>query len=115
MKFVLQTLSLAMVAATSSLSFAAENTAGMSFSGTAALTSDYRYRGITQTFNDPAVQGGFLLSHETGVYAGVWGSNVDFGGTAHLELDPYIGYATELPFCQQTIARPWFVVLRLSK
>ena len=98
MKFVLQTLSLAMVAATSSLSFAAENTAGMSFSGTAALTSDYRYRGLTQTFNDPAVQAGFLLNHDSGVYAGVWGSNVDFGGTAHLELDPYIGYTTSLDY-----------------
>ena len=96
MKFVLQTLSLAMVAATSSLSFAAENATGMSFSGTAALTSDYRYRGLTQTFNDPAVQAGFMLNHDSGVYAGVWGSNVDFGGTAHLELDPYLGYATTL-------------------
>jgi len=32
------------------------------------------------------------------VYAGVWGSNVDFGGTAHLELDPYIGYTTSLDY-----------------
>lgn len=69
---------------------------GLSFSGTAALTSDYRYRGMTQTFNDPSVQAGFVLSHESGAYAGVWGSNVDFGGTAHIELDPYIGYATTL-------------------
>ncbi|WOE28589.1 TorF family putative porin [Acinetobacter towneri] len=98
MKFVLQTLSLAMFAATSSLSFAAENATGMSFSGTAALTSDYRYRGLTQTFNDPAVQAGFALSHDSGVYAGVWGSNVDFGGTAHLELDPYMGYTTSLDY-----------------
>lgn len=79
--------------------FAAEAPAlplGLSFSGTAALTSDYRYRGMTQTFNDPAVQAGFVLSHESGAYAGVWGSNVDFGGTAHIELDPYVGYATTL-------------------
>ncbi|OTG68842.1 hypothetical protein B9T25_04985 [Acinetobacter sp. ANC 4470] len=69
---------------------------GLSVSGTAALTSDYRYRGMTQTFNDPAVQAGFVLSHESGAYAGVWGSNVDFGGTAHIELDPYVGYATTL-------------------
>lgn len=69
---------------------------GLSVTGTAALTSDYRFRGVTQTFNDPAVQAGFVLSHESGAYAGVWGSNVDFGGTAHIELDPYIGYATTL-------------------
>lgn len=70
--------------------------AGLSFSGSAALTSDYRYRGITQTNNDPAVQGGFALNHESGAYAGVWGSNVGFAGS--LELDPYLGYTTELPF-----------------
>ena len=69
---------------------------GLSVTGTAALTSDYRFRGVTQTFNDPAVQAGFVLSHASGAYAGVWGSNVDFGGTAHIELDPYIGYATTL-------------------
>ena len=69
---------------------------GLSVTGTAALPSDYRFRGVTQTFNDPAVQAGFVLSHESGAYAGVWGSNVDFGGTAHIELDPYIGYATTL-------------------
>ena len=69
---------------------------GLSVTGTAALTSDYRFRGVIQTFNDPAVQAGFVLSHESGAYAGVWGSNVDFGGTAHIELDPYIGYATTL-------------------
>ena len=69
---------------------------GLSVTGTAALTSDYRFRGVTQTFNDPAVQAGFVLSHASGAYAGVWGSNVDFGGTAHIELDPSIGYATTL-------------------
>ncbi|OTG72795.1 hypothetical protein B9T26_10015 [Acinetobacter sp. ANC 4169] len=99
MKLTLKALSLAVVATASTFTFADETPAsplGLSVSGTAALTSDYRYRGMTQTFNDPAVQAGFVLSHESGVYAGVWGSNVDFGGTAHIELDPYIGFATTL-------------------
>src|SRR5690554_6391925 len=99
MKFSIKTLSLALVAVTASFSVAAaEDTSAsaLSFSGTAALTSDYRYRGLTQTFNDPAVQAGFALSHASSVYAGVWGSNVDFGGTAHLELDPHMRYATTL-------------------
>ena len=59
MKFSIKTLSLALVAVTASFSVAAaEDTSAsaLSFSGTAALTSDYRYRGLTQTFNDPAVQ-----------------------------------------------------------
>ncbi|TCB52029.1 hypothetical protein E0H80_04560 [Acinetobacter sp. ANC 4779] len=99
MKSTLNALSLAVLGAASSFTFADEVPAspfGLSFSGSAALTSDYRYRGITQAFNDPAIQAGFLLSHESGLYAGVWGSNVDFGGPAHLELDPYVGYTTTL-------------------
>ena len=72
---------------------------GLSFSGTAALTTDYRFRGMTQTQSDPAVQSGFVFTHSSGLYAGVWGSNVNFGGAdPHLELDPYMGYTTELPF-----------------
>ncbi len=96
-KLALKTLSLGVLASTSVMAMAQESSPlGLTFSGTAALTSDYRYRGISQTFSDPALQAGFLLTHESGVYAGVWGSNVDFGGTAHLELDPYVGFATTL-------------------
>ncbi|MDR7017516.1 TorF family putative porin [Acinetobacter sp. 3657] len=103
MKFACKALALSMIAGLSTVSFAAEDNvlakSGLSFSGSAALTTDYRYRGMTQTQSDPALQGGFALTHESGVYAGVWGSNVNFGtADPHLELDPYIGYATELPF-----------------
>ncbi len=45
-----------------------------------AVTTDYRFRGLTQTQNDPAVQAGFTLAHDSGfLYLGLWGSNVDFG------------------------------------
>ncbi|RZF49995.1 hypothetical protein EXE30_13710 [Acinetobacter halotolerans] len=104
MKFACKALALSMIAGLSTVSFAAEDNAlaksGLSFSGSAALTTDYRFRGMTQTESDPAIQGGFQLDHESGVYAGVWASNVHFGSDdpTHLELDPYIGYATELPF-----------------
>lgn len=59
------------------------------------LTSDYVFRGITQTFGDPAIQGGFDYAHPTGFYVGTWASNVSSksfndGG---LELDIYGGYA----------------------
>lgn len=93
-----KTLFAAAMMAASGLSMASESTSALSFSGTAAMTSDYRFRGMTQTMSDPAVQAGFALSHDSGLYAGVWGSNVDFGGTAHLELDPYIGYTTSLDY-----------------
>ena len=59
-----------------------------------ALTSDYVWRGISQNQEDPALQGGFDYAHDSGFYAGVWGSNVNFGG-ASTELDLYAGWGTE--------------------
>ena len=60
-------------------------------SGNVALTTDYRFRGISQTGSDPAVQGGFDWAHDSGFYLGTWGSNVNFANS--LELDYYGGYA----------------------
>jgi len=60
-----------------------------------ALTTDYYFRGISQTNNDGAVQGGFDYAHESGVYAGVWASNVAFGDT-NIEVDTYLGFANEV-------------------
>jgi uncharacterized protein (TIGR02001 family) len=64
--------------------------------GNAGLFSDYRFRGISQTNNDIAFQGGFDLTHKSGLYAGIWNSNVGFGGGAAkgngLETDIYGGY-----------------------
>jgi len=58
------------------------------------LVSDYRFRGIDQTWGKPAVQGGADLALANGIYAGVWGSNVSGnsypGGS--LEMDYYAGY-----------------------
>ena len=70
---------------------------GLSLSGAAAISTDYRFRGITQTDTDPAIQAGFSLTHPSGLYAGLWGSNVNFGvDTPHLELDPSFGYSRTL-------------------
>jgi uncharacterized protein (TIGR02001 family) len=60
-----------------------------------ALTTDYVWRGTSQNQEDPALQGGFDYGHDSGFYAGVWGSNVNFGG-ASTELDFYAGWGTEL-------------------
>jgi len=70
--------------------------AEVEISGNVALTNDYVWRGVSQTMEDPAIQGGFDLGHESGFYAGVWGSNVDFGDDADLELDVYLGMSGEL-------------------
>ena len=63
-------------------------------SGNVALTTDYRFRGISQTTSDPAVQGGLDYNHESGFYVGTWGSNVQFAGS--LELDYYAGFANDI-------------------
>jgi len=72
----------------------AEAPAGTTLTGNITLTTDYLYRGISQTTGDAALQGGLDLNHESGFYLGVWGSNVDFADS--LELDYYAGYSTEL-------------------
>lgn len=61
------------------------------FSGNVALTTDYTFRGISQTNEGPAVQGGFDYGYGL-FYAGAWGSNIDFGlDDGSLELDLYAG------------------------
>lgn len=61
---------------------------------TPTLVSDYRFSGISQTMGDPAAQLDIMLSHASGLYAGVWTSNVDFGhdDEARQELEYYAGY-----------------------
>lgn len=67
----------------------------ITISGAATLTSDYRFRGVSQSDEGMAVQGGITISHESGFYVGAWGSNLagwgTFGG-ANMELDLIAGY-----------------------
>ena len=62
--------------------------------GNMSLVSDYRFRGITQTFEEPALQGGFDYAHSSGVYLGNWNSSIadSFFGGSPLEMDFYGGY-----------------------
>ena len=66
------------------------------FAATTNFTNNYVWRGLTQTDNNPALQGSIQYNHESGLYAGLWGSNVDFldvdGDTATLEVDEYVGF-----------------------
>ena len=75
------------------------------FTGNVGLYSDYRFRGISQTFLKPALQGGFDYAHSSGFYAGTWASNVYAGTNAagagvnynngNMEWDFYGGYKWE--------------------
>ena len=63
--------------------------------GNAGLFSSYRFRGIDQTFGEPALQGGVDYSHASGIYLGNWNSNVQTGAGypgANLEMDFYGGW-----------------------
>jgi uncharacterized protein (TIGR02001 family) len=66
-------------------------------SGGVTLVSDYRFRGISFTAEDPAIQGTINLNHSSGLYGGVWASNLEdtpvFGG---VEIDIYGGFKTEV-------------------
>jgi len=58
--------------------------------------SEYRYRGLSQSRLDPALQGGADYADKSGAYIGVWGSSIkwikDAGGKAQTEVDIYGGY-----------------------
>lgn len=63
--------------------------------GNAAVASNYIWRGMTQSDDKAAVSGGLDVSGDSGLYAGTWVSNIDFGTAASYELDLYAGYAGE--------------------
>lgn len=62
------------------------------------FVSDYVFRGVSQTDESAAIQGGFDYEDPSGLHAGVWGSNIDFNNVddGSLELDIYAGYANEI-------------------
>lgn len=67
---------------------------GLSVYAGVALTSNYVSDGFTQTDDGPAIQPYVELDFN-GLYAGAWGSNVDFGDEDDFELDLYVGYRGE--------------------
>ena len=82
----------------------AAGTARADISSTITIATDYDFRGITQTALDPAFQASLDWSAESGLYAGLWGSNIDFGQDGgegagydevdlNIELDLIAGYA----------------------
>lgn len=69
-----------------------------STSASVALSTDYVWRGYSQTDNEPAISGSLDYGHSSGFYLGTWASNVDFAveeDQAHIEIDVYGGYAGE--------------------
>lgn len=69
--------------------------------GGVTLTSDYLFRGVSQTLGQPAMQGYVDVGFESGLYAYAWATNVDFvpdgapDDSANMEVDLALGYARE--------------------
>ncbi len=70
-------------------------------SANVTVTSDYLFRGISQTDEKPAIQGGFDYAWDSGFYVGTWASNVNYGPATEFDLgtstefDYYGGFAGE--------------------
>lgn len=98
MRFSMISLAALMVAAATP-AMAQDETApapAITVNGSVAVVSDYKFRGISQTDGNFAVQGGITISHESGFYVSVWGSSIDnyvtVHGTPNQEIDLIAGF-----------------------
>ncbi len=84
-------LALCAVAASAAFGGAAMAQDDSSVAFNVAVTSDYKFRGVTQTMGDPAISAGVDVASGK-AYFGAWASNVDFGDDTSAEIDVYGGY-----------------------
>ena len=99
----LSAIALAATAVLSSTGAIAEEAAApvpdIAVTSNVGITSDYRFRGISQNNRSPSIQGGFDVAfNKVGLYLGTWGSNVNAwtAGDGSMEWDLYGGYKTEI-------------------
>ncbi len=79
--------------------FADDGASPVTVSGSVTLASDYRFRGVSLSGGDPAIQGGITLTHESGFYVGTWASSIDDGGSdvyGDMELDLFGGWSGDV-------------------
>ena len=86
-----------LAAAISAAALLATSASYAQLTGNAAVTNNYIWRGLTQTMNEAAVQGGVDWAHDSGLYVGTWVSNVSYDSddAYSYEHDMYFGYAGE--------------------
>ena len=98
MKFALATLTAALAITALPTAVHAEDAPATTFN--VGAVTDYRYRGISQSRLQPALQGGADYSHPNGFYLGTWLSTIkwtkDAGGSGDVEWDLYGGYKGEI-------------------
>lgn len=91
------------IAATPACADETDPPSDITINGTAAVVSQYRFRGLSQSNNQPVIQGSMTVSHSSGFYVSAWGSSassnayadspIDIGGT---EIDVYGGFTHAL-------------------
>ncbi|WP_438729026.1 TorF family putative porin [Parasphingorhabdus sp. DH2-15] len=93
------TLALLCFTASPALAQDEEEEKAITVSGSVSFTNDYRFRGVSQSDEEIAIQGGLTIAHKSGIYVGTWGSNLagwgTFGG-ANTELDLIVGFSTTI-------------------
>lgn len=65
-------------------------------SGEVGLVSDYVFRGVSQSYQNPAAQAGLSYTFDNGFYFGTWASQVDFNSRADAEVDFFVGYGFDI-------------------
>ncbi len=87
-------------------------TAPFKVSGSVGLVSEYRFRGVSQSDKDLAVQGGITVAHESGLYVGTWASNLSGWGTfggSNMELDLIAGFKKTLGSATIDVGATWYM------
>jgi|GEM_PF-117797 len=94
--------------------FAQDQTApppAITITGNVAIVSDYRMRGVSLSDTKPAIQGGITIAHKSGLYGGLWASNLagwgTFGGP-NLELDAIGGFKTGVGDGTLDVGLTWY-------
>ncbi|WND02493.1 TorF family putative porin [Temperatibacter marinus] len=91
-KVVLSSVSVLALSTVALPSVSAEDAA---WSANTALVTDYRFRGVSLSNKDFAVQGGFDVNWASGFYVGTWASSIETFGGSEMEMDIYAGYGFE--------------------
>ena len=92
-------LSGALLAATPALADEADPPKDVTITGNVAFVTDYRFRGLSLSGGDMAVQGAINVNHSSGFYVGAWGSNLEQDALdiyGNMELDVYAGWTGEV-------------------
>ena len=100
----------AILAAAAPTTAMAETVRDWTLEGGLSASSDYRYRGISLSDDEPALSGELSLNHKSGFYASVWASNVALDGSAdELETDWTVGWSGSVGKANVEVGGTYFV------